>query len=200
MMLEIGPEESETQAMKLMECVIANSAVTYAALDTLYVELKIGGGFFRGRKMSTAVDERTRYELVGYITALAAILVRASRDPQAAESIVAALEKLVFLPEWHVARLPYLRYVARYRDISPIDPAVVPRQKILLIRLRQTLIDVWGVSSELLLADGVVQRYCEALTDLHDGVEDRVLKELSRHGNDEHGDLAAHPSYRNEKV
>jgi hypothetical protein len=109
-MLEIGPEESETQAMKLMECVIANSAVTYAALDTLYVELKIGGGFFRGRKMSTAVDERTRYELVGYITALAAILVRASRDPQAAESIVAALEKLVFLPEWHVAPpLPQIR-------------------------------------------------------------------------------------------
>jgi hypothetical protein len=182
LMLQRESEESAGhRATRLMECIITNSAVAYAALDALYVEIKVGGGFFRGRKMSPEVDELTRHELVGYITALAVILVeRSSRDIQETTAIVAALENLVFLPEWQAARLAYQRYVAQYRDISPGDSAVLPRQKVLLIRFRQTLIDIWSVSPELLLEDGIVQRHCEALSRLHDGVEDRVLKELNK--------------------
>lgn len=181
-MRQRGYEESaKRHATRLMEGIIANSAVAYAALDALYVELKVGGGFFRGRKMSAEVDELTRYELVGYVTALAAVLVgKAPRDPHEAASIVDALEHLVFLPEWRAARPVYQRYVARYRDVSPGDFSVLPRQKVLLIRFRQTLIDIWRVSPELLLEDGVVQRHCEAVSALHDGVEERILKELSK--------------------
>jgi len=182
LMLQRGSDESARhQATRLMECIITNSAVAYAALDALYVELKVGGGFFRGRQMSSEVDELTRHELIGYITALAVVLVeRSSRDIHETASIVAALENLVFLPEWHAARVPYQRYVAQYRDISPSDSAVPPRQKVLLIRFRQTLIDIWSVSPELLLEDGIVQRHCEALSMLHDGVERRILKELDK--------------------
>jgi hypothetical protein len=107
--LETRAEEStQHHAMRLMKCIIANGAAAYGILDALYVELKVGGGFFRGRKMPPEVDELTRYELVGYITALAAALLRcASREPLEADSIVAYLETLVFLPEWHAARPPY---------------------------------------------------------------------------------------------
>jgi len=186
LMLQRESEESARhRATKLMECIITNSAVAYAALDALYVELKVGGGFFRGRKMPLEVDELTRHELVGYITALAVVLVeRSSRDLHEITSIVAALENLVFLPEWQAARLAYQRYVAQYRDISPGDSAVLPRQKVLLIRFRQTLIDIWSVSPELLLEDGIVQRHCEALSRLHDAVERRILKELDKDTNE----------------
>ncbi len=159
--------------------------MAYAALDALYVELKVAGGFFRGRKMFAEVDQQTRYELVGYITALTTVLVRgARREPDEVDSIVGALEALVFLPEWHAARPAYQRYVARYQDVTPGDSAVVPRQKVLLLRFRQALIDIWSVSPELLLEDGFVQRHCEALSALHDGVEERILKELSNRTHD----------------
>ncbi|HKN85831.1 MAG TPA: hypothetical protein VJV04_03120 [Nitrospiraceae bacterium] len=186
LMLQRGSEESARhRATTLMECIITNSAVAYAGLDALYVELKVGGGFFRGRKMSPEVDDLTRNELVGYITALAVVLVeRSSRDIHETASIIAALENLVFLPEWQAARLAYQRYVARYRDIGPSDSALLPRQKVLLIRFRQTLIDIWSVSPELLLEDGIVHRHCEALSMLHDGIEDRILKELDKGTNE----------------
>lgn len=182
LMLQRGSEVSvRHEATRLMECIIRNSAVAYAALDALYVGVKVGGGFLRGRKMPAEIDELTRVELVGYITALATVLVRnALRDPDEMDSIVRILEGLVFLPEWRAARQPYQRYVARYRDVGPGDSAVVPSQKVLLILFRQTLIDLWNVSPELLLEDGVVQRFYEALSALHDGVEESILKELSR--------------------
>jgi hypothetical protein len=118
LMLQQGSEESARhQAIKLMGCLIMNIAMAYAALDALYVELKVAGGFFRGRKMFAEVDQQMRYELVGYITALTAVLVRETlREPDEVDSIVAALETLVFLPEWQAARPAYHRYVARYRD------------------------------------------------------------------------------------
>jgi hypothetical protein len=181
MLRKESEESAKHHATRLMECIIANSAVAYAALDALYVELKVRGGFFRGRTMSAEVDDLTRYELVGYITALAAVLVeKTARDFHEAAFIVDALEHLVFLPEWLAARPIYQRYVARYREVSPGDSSVRPRQKVLLIRFRQTLIDIWRVSSDLLLEDGIVQRHCEAVSALHDGVEERILKTLSK--------------------
>lgn len=185
LMLQRGSEESARhQAIKLMGCLITNIAVAYAALDALYVELKVAGDFFRGRKMFAEIDQQTRYELVGYITALTAVLVQgALREPDEGDSIVNNLEALVFLPEWQAARPAYQRYVARYRDITPGDSAV-PRQKVLLVRFRQALIDIWSVSPELLLEDGFVQRHCEALNALHDGAVERILKELSNRTHD----------------
>ena len=184
-MRQKGSEEAARhQAHALMKCIIRNSALAYAALDALYIELRVGGGFFRGRKMSPEVDELTRNELVGYITALAAVLIEnSSPGPQETASVVAALENLVFLPEWHAARVAYQRYVVQYRDIGPGDFGALPRHNELLMRLRHTLIDVWNVSPELLLEDGIVQRHCEALRLLHDGVEERILKELSKSTN-----------------
>jgi hypothetical protein len=77
LMLQRGSEESARhQAIKLMGGLIMNIAMAYATLDALYVELKVAGGFFRGRKMFAEVDQQMRYELVGYITALTAVLVR----------------------------------------------------------------------------------------------------------------------------
>ena len=92
LMLQRGSEESARhQAIKLMGCLIMNIAMAYAALDALYVELKVAGGFFRGRKMFAEVDQQMRYELVGYITALTAVLVReALREPDEVDSIVTA--------------------------------------------------------------------------------------------------------------
>lgn len=186
LMLRRGSEESvRHHATRLMRCIIMNSAAAYAALNALYVGLKVGGGFFRGRKMSAEIDDLMRYELVGYITALAAALLRnAPRDQDEMDSIVNALEALVFLPEWHAARPAYQRYVARYRDVSPGDSPVVPRQKVLLILFRQTLIDMWSVSPEFLLEDGVVQRLCEALSALHNGIEESILRELANSPHD----------------
>jgi len=185
LMLQQGSEEARHQAIKLMGCLIMNIATAYAALDALYVELKVAGGFFRGRKMFAEVDQQMRYELVGYITALTAVLVRETlREPDEVDSIVAALETLVFLPEWQAARPAYHRYVARYRDSTAGDSAVVPRQKVLLRRFRQALIDIWKISPELLLEDGFVQRHSEALSALHEGVEERILKELSNNTRD----------------
>jgi hypothetical protein len=47
LMLQQGSEESARhQAIKLMGCLIMNIAMAYAALDALYVELKVAGGFF----------------------------------------------------------------------------------------------------------------------------------------------------------
>lgn len=176
------------RAMNLMACLIANGAVAYEILDSLYVELRIGGGFFRGRKMAAEVDEQTRYELVGYITALAAVLLRcASREPHEADSIVAGLEALVFLPEWQAARPAYRGYVDQFQHANPADSVVMSRHHVLLIRLRQTVIDIWGVSPKLLLEDDVVQRFCEAFTVLHERLEDRILDEISKNGNAGYG-------------
>lgn len=185
-MLQQGSEESARhQAIKLMGCLIMNIAMAYAALDALYVELKVAGGFFRGRKMFAEVDQQMRYELVGYITALTAVLVRETlREPDEVDSIVAALETLVFLPEWQAARPAYHRYVARYRDSTAGDSTVVPRQKVLLHRFRQALIDIWKISPELLLEDGFLQRHGGALNALHERVEERILKELHNNTRD----------------
>jgi hypothetical protein len=186
--LEIRAEESQQyHAMRLMKCIIANAAVAYGILDALYVELKVGGGFFRGRKMPSKVDELTRYELVGYITALTAVLLRGGpREPWEADSIVARLEALVFLPEWHAACPAYRGYVDRFQRTTPEDSAVMPPHKALLIRFRQTVIDIWGASPELLLEDGAVQRYCEAFTALHEGAETSILSEISGNENEEY--------------
>lgn len=60
---------------------------------------------------------------------------------------------------------------------------MLSRHKVLLIRFRQTVIDIWSVSPELLLEDGTVQRYCEAFTALHEGAENSILNEISGHEN-----------------
>jgi hypothetical protein len=39
--LETAKESTQHHAMRLMQCIIANSAVAYGILDELYVELKI---------------------------------------------------------------------------------------------------------------------------------------------------------------
>ena len=44
--------------------------------------------------------------------------------------------------------------------------------------------DMSSASPDLLLEDGVVQRLCEALSALHDGVEESILKELSNRTHD----------------
>ncbi len=61
------------------------------------------------------------------------------------------------------------------------------RHHVLLIRLRQTVIDIWSVSPKLLLEDDVVQRFCEAFTVLHERLEDRILDEISKNGNAGYG-------------
>jgi hypothetical protein len=190
--LETRAEESrEHRAGRLMKSIIANGAEAYGILDALYVELKVGGDFFRGRKMPPEVDELTRYELVGYITALAAVLLRcAPREAHEADSTVAHLETLVFLPEWQAARPAYRRYVDRFHHANPTDSAVRPRHKVLLILFRETVIDLWGVSRELLEQDAVVQRYCGAFTALHERVESRVLTEISGNANAGYGHLS----------
>lgn len=171
-----------------MKCIIANSAVAYRRLDGLYVELRIGGGFSHGRKMPHDVDELTRHELVGYITALTTVLVRnAPREPHETDSIVASLEALVFLPEWRTARPAYHRYIDRFQHARPTNSAVLPRHNVLLIRFRRSIIDIWGVSPELWLENGAIQRYCEAFTALHEGIENSILKELSGHEDAGHG-------------
>ena len=106
MLLEQDADMSDTsRVMKLMKCVIRSGAYAYAALDDLYVELKINGGFLRGRKMAPATDQRTREELVGYVTALVAVLVRCEfGQPDEAQSVVSVLEEFVFQPEWHADR------------------------------------------------------------------------------------------------
>lgn len=193
--LETKAEEpKQHHVMRLMKCIIANGAVAYGRLDALYVELRVGGGFFRGRKMPREVDELTRYELVRYITALAAVLLRcAPREPQEADSIVAYLETLVFLPEWHAARPAYRGYVDHFQHTSSADSVVMPRHKLLLIRFRQAVIDIWGVSPKLLFEDGTVQRYCEAFTALHEGVEKSILNEISGNANVKYGHFS--PSF-----
>ena len=149
-------EAEQHQAMRLMKCIIANGAVAYGVLDAMYVQLKMPAGFSHGRKMSRKVDDLTRYELVGYITALTAILLRrAPRKPDEADSIVTYLETLVFLPEWQAARPAYRRYVDRFQQADPDDVAVMSRHKMLLIPFRQTVIDIWGISPEVLLEDDV---------------------------------------------
>lgn len=166
------------QAMRLMKCIIASAAVAYGVLDKMYVQLKMPGSF-HGRKMSREVDELTRYELVGYITALAAILLRcAPRQRHEADSIVVYLETLVFLPEWQAARPAYRRYVDRLQHANPDDVAV-SRHKRLLIPFRQTVIDIWGVSHEVLLENGILRRYCEAFTGLHERLENSILNEIA---------------------
>jgi hypothetical protein len=163
-----------------MKFIIANAAVAYGVLDAMYVELKVPGGFPRGRKMSHEVDELTRYELVGYITALAAILLRgAPRQPHEADSIVAYLETLVFLPEWQAARPAYRRYIDRFQHANPADVAAMSRHKMLLIPFRQTVSDIWGVSPEVLLENGILPRYREAFTVLHERLENRILNEIA---------------------
>ena len=189
--LETPAEESrENRARRLMKSIIANGAEAYGMLDAIYVELKVGGDFFRGRKMPPDVDAVIRYELVGYITALAAVLLRcAPRAAHEAGSTMAYLESLVFLPEWQAARPAYRKYVGRFHHANPADSTVRPRHNVLLILFRETVIDLWGVSPELLEQDAVVQRYREAFTALHERVASRLLTEISGNANAGHGHL-----------
>jgi hypothetical protein len=78
------------------------------------------------------------------------------------------------------ARPAYRRYVDRFQHATSVNSAVMPRHKVLLIRFRQTVIDIWGASSELVLENGAVQRYCEAFTSLDEGVEHSILNAISR--------------------
>jgi hypothetical protein len=165
-----------TRVIKLMKCVIRSGAYTYAALNDLYVELKINGGFLRGRRMAPATDQRTREELVGYVTALVVVLVRRElNQPDEAKSLVPLLEELVFQPDWHAARPAYQRYLARYLDASAGESLVTPRHKVLLILFRQALMDIWSVPPELFTEERSLQRYCEALTALQDRLEHLIL-------------------------
>lgn len=87
----------------------------------------------------------------------------APRKPDEADSIVTYLETLVFLPEWQAARPAYRRYVDRFQQANRDDVAVMSRHKILLIPFRQTVIDIWGISPEILLEDDALQRYMRHL-------------------------------------
>jgi hypothetical protein len=181
-------EAEQHQAMRLMKCIIANAAVAYGVLDAMYVQLKMPGSFPHGRKMSREVDDLTRYELIGYITALAAILLRcAPRKSHKADSIVTYLETLVFLPEWQAARPAYRRYVDRFQQANPGDVAVMPRHEMLLIPFRQRVIDIWGVSPEVLLENGALRRYREAFTVLHKRLENSILNEIASNENTRYG-------------
>jgi hypothetical protein len=183
-------EAEQHQAMRLMKCIIANAAVAYGVLDAMYVQLKMPGSFPHGRKMSREVDDLTRYELVGYITALAAILLRcASRKPDEADSIVTYLETLVFLPEWQAARPVYRRYVDHCQQANPDEVAVMSRHKMLLIPFRQTVIDIWSVSPEVLWEDDALRRYREAFTALHKRLENSILNEIAANQNSQYGHL-----------
>ena len=180
MLLEQDADMSDTsRVMKLMKCVIRSGAYAYAALDDLYVELKINGGFLRGRKMAAATDQRTREELVGYVTALVTVLVRREfGQPDETQSVVSVLEEFVFQPEWHAARPAYQRYVDRYLDASPVESLVTPRHKVLLILFRQVLMDIWSVPPELFIQERSLQRYCEALTGLQNRLEHLIVESI----------------------
>lgn len=181
-------EAEQRQAMSLMKCIIANVAVAYGVLDAMYVQLKMPGSFPDGRKMSREVDDLTRYELVGYITALTAILLRcALRNPDETNSIVTYLETLVFLPEWQASRPAYRWYVDRFQQANPGDVAVMSRHEMLLIPFRQRVIDIWGVSPEVLLEDGALRRYREAFTVLHERLENSILNEIAANQNSRYG-------------
>lgn len=182
MLLEKEADRSHTsKVIKLMSCVIRSGAQAYALLDRLYVELKINTGFFRGYRMAPSIDQQTRDELVGYITALVAILVQSEFvRAEEAQSTVAALEELVFEPEWYMARPVYQRYLARFQHSSSGQSPTSPRHKVLLILFRQTLIDIWKVPDELFTEYGTVQRYCEALTALQEDLEYNIRETIDK--------------------
>lgn len=178
MLLEKDADMSDTTRIaKLMNCVIQCGAHAYALLDSLYIELNINGGLFRGHKMAHSVDQRARQEVVGYVTALVATLVL-SEVADEAQSIIAALEELVFEPEWHGAQPAYRRYLTRYSNVSSDESLTGYRHKVLLILFRQTLMDIWDVSGEFFTGRGNVQRYCEALTKLHEKLEEDIRKTI----------------------
>lgn len=129
--------------------------------------------------MAPGIDQQTRYELVGYITALIALLLHSEYGrAEEARSTVTALEELVFEPEWYMARPAYQRYLARYQHPSSGESLISPGYKVLLILFRQTVMDIWKVPDEFVIEDKTVQRYCEAFTALHENLEHNIRKTI----------------------
>lgn len=142
-----NPQNEEIAiARKLLEAIMAGCLGAFSELDELYSGLRVGGGFFKGRKMSGEIAKKTRYELIAYISALTRILMETRQNRTSdSDSILRLLEPAVFSFELASARPAYDHYVARYHDQRPTDSVSFPREHVVHSEFIQKLaIDIWS--------------------------------------------------------
>ena len=139
------PEQEKIIALALMQTIMTTSVAGADALSELYVQLKIGGGFFKGRPMPEEIAKKTRYELIAYISALTRILMENWQECTSdSNSILSLLEPAVFSGGLANARPAYDRYVGRYHDNRPGDSTALPREGVVHSKFIQKLsVDIW---------------------------------------------------------
>lgn len=109
--------EVVAQARRLFETVMVLATGVGGILDTLYRELRIGGGFFKGRRIAEPARTHTYFEATAYIAALLTVsLENMPNKPPELGTCLRTLEAMLFDVQRVNIRPSYDRYRERYYD------------------------------------------------------------------------------------
>lgn len=104
---------------KLHQYVMAGVLGALGSLNSLYQELRLGGGFLRAKKMDPAIEGKTTLELIGYVGAVLTILLdNWPAKPANLDTIRTILEAALFdaQPNASNPRPQYLQYLRKRGD------------------------------------------------------------------------------------
>ncbi len=82
---------------KLHQYIMAGVLGALGSLNSLYQDLRLGGGFFKGKKMDFEIERKTTLELIGYVAAVLTILLEnLPSKPENLEAIKNILDGALF--------------------------------------------------------------------------------------------------------
>lgn len=170
------PEREKVVAYVLMQSIMTSCVSGASVLSDLYVQLRVAGGIFKGKKMSDEVAKITRYELIAYIAALTAAILSSKDTPFVnCSRVLGHLEKNVFSMQLVNARPAYDKYLARYRNKLPTDSGVLSRELVIHILFAQELSCLWSFYPSFVGGEaGTSDEYSRALIALSNKVEEAV--------------------------
>lgn len=171
----MGPEEDSSEYEKRIALALGTVLgdilkSSSNELGKLYIRMHVGGGFFRGRPMTKELARETRYELIPYGAALAAVLLykwphRTSPDGP----ILHHFENMIFTLNLEMAKPTYSYYLDRYYHPRSSDSMALPRESIIHSEFVQRLYKMWDLFRRV--GDAQKLEYVKALGDLSRDME-----------------------------
>lgn len=107
---------------KFHQYVMAGALGALGSLNSLFQELRLGGGFFRAKKMDPEIEGRTTLELIGYVAAVLTILLdNWPVKPPNLDAIRTLLEAALFDAQEQESnpRTQFLQYLRKRGDTNP---------------------------------------------------------------------------------
>lgn len=147
----MGPEEDSSEYEKRIALALGTVLgdilkSSSNELGKLYIRMHVGDGFFRGRPMTEELARETRYELIPYGAALAAVLLYKWPHRTSPEGpILYHLEKAIFSLNLENTKPTYAHYLDRYHHPRTSDPSSFPRESIIHREFAQSLAKTWNL-------------------------------------------------------